>query len=80
MDSATSEVVCTMDMKQQVEVIALSLFRSKIQQEIMVLEQQGVNGLEPYERSMLNDYVRSEEIAAELLTGIITRFVGANIH
>ena len=69
-----------MDMKQQVEVIALSLFRSKIQQEIMALEQQGVNGLELYERSMLNDYVRSQEIAAELLTGIITRFVGANIH
>ena len=75
MDSATIEVICAMDMKRQVEVIASSMFRSKIQQEIIGLEQQGVNNIESYERSMLNDFVNSEKIASELLTGLITRFV-----
>ena len=75
MDSATIEVVCAMSMKQQVEAIALSMFRSKIQQEIIMLEKKGVNDIEPYERSMLNDFVNSEKIASELLTGLITRFV-----
>ena len=75
MDSATMEVVCAMDVKLQVEVIALSMFRSNIQQEIKMLAQQGEKDRDALARQILTDFVQAEKIASELLTGIITRFV-----
>ena len=75
MDSATMEVVCAMDVKLQVEVIALSMFRSNIQHEIKMLAQQGENDRDVQARQILTDFVQAEKIASELLTGIATRFV-----
>ena len=75
MDSATMEVVCAMDVKLQVEVIALSMFRSNIQQEIKMLAQQGEKDRDALARQILTDFVQAEKIASELLTGILLALI-----